>query len=189
MYRRSQQLRESSRKSARATVSPPLCDLTTQRCQSHDWPYQRTCGDDSCAAEPSHRAPPPSVAADHPMPPTAVVGHFRWRNRRGIATTVSLEVTTTSNAVFPRTHTSRGVSPGAQTARPDPDLAIVGDISTFSALARIIVDECSRRSRSQPTRTSCRTAPSCSAWAAFSEARSATRARPYLPAGPYLAMT
>ena len=56
---------------------------------------------------------------------------------------MSLEVTSTSNAVIHRTRTSRGVSPGAQTARPDPDLAIVGDISTFSALARIIVDECS----------------------------------------------
>ena len=60
-----------------------------------------------------------------------------------LSPTVSLEVTAISNAVYPRTRTPRGVSPGAHTARPDPDLAIVGDISTFSALARIIVDECS----------------------------------------------
>ena len=56
---------------------------------------------------------------------------------------MSLEVTATSTAVYPRTLTTRGVSPGAKPARQDPDLTIVGDISTFSALARIIVDECS----------------------------------------------
>ena len=68
---------------------------------------------------------------------------FDGTHGRRLGTTVSLEVTSTSNAVSPRTHTPRGVSPGAQTARPDPDLAIVGDISTFSALVQIIVDECS----------------------------------------------
>ena len=60
---------------------------------------------------------------------------------RLFGTTVSREVTAASKAVYPRTRTSSGVSPGAQTARTKPDRAIVSDISSFPAVARIIEKE------------------------------------------------
>ena len=77
------------------------------------------------------------------MPPTAVAGHFCGRNRRDVAAIVSGEVTSTSRSVFHLTHTPHSISPGGQTARPVHDLAIEGDLSTFSALARIIAKESS----------------------------------------------
>ena len=65
------------------------------------------------------------------------------RQGHRLSPTVSREVTATSNAVDHRTRAPSGASPGAQTARPNPERAIVSDTSMFSALARIIGKECS----------------------------------------------
>ena len=75
--------------------------------------------------------------------PSLAGGHSCGARGRRLGPTVSREVTSTSRSVSPLTRTPRGLSPGGQTARSAPDLAIESDLSTFSALARIIAKESS----------------------------------------------